>query len=122
MISYRTLYSDKYKCLMRHGTVVHSRQVEWITDAKLGVSPDISQPATVEALERSIQATGPGVDLFAQWLHMAAPAAEAANPTYGPAVLRADPGKLYRADGTLRCMRQYVAGRVLQLDGLNLCC
>ena len=42
-IGFCTLYSDTYKCLMRHGTIVHSQQVEWTTDAKLVVFPDIFQ-------------------------------------------------------------------------------
>ena len=117
MIGFRTLYSDMYKCLTCHGMVVHSQQVEWITDAKLGVFSDISQPATVEALERSMQATGSGVDLFAQQPRMAALAADTAELTYGAAMLCADPGKLYHADITLCCMCQYVADRVLMLDG-----
>ena len=120
MIGYRLLYSDTYKCLTQHGTVIHSRQVEWITDAKLGVFPNISQQSTVEALERSMQAKAPGVDLFAR----RAPAGEspAATPDslYGAAMLRVDTGKLYRADGTLWCRRQYVVDRVLQLDGLTV--
>ena len=51
MISYHSLYSDTYKCLTQHSTAIHSQQVEWITDAKLSVFPDISQKLTVKALE-----------------------------------------------------------------------
>ena len=118
MIGYRSLYSDTYKCLTQHGTVIHSRQVEWITDAKLGVFPDISQKATVEALEWSMQAEAPGIDLFARL--SCAQSEVDVDPSYGAALLRVDNGKLYRADGTLRCRRQYVADRVLQLDGLTV--
>ena len=51
MIGYGLLHSDMYKCLTQHSTVIHSQQVEWITDAKLSVFPDISQKLTVKALE-----------------------------------------------------------------------
>ena len=101
-----------------HGTVVHLRQVKWITAARLGGFPDISQPATVEVLERSMQATSPGVGLFTQRPPASTHGADAADPTCSAAVLRADPGMPYRADGSLCCRRQYVADRVLQLNGL----
>ena len=120
MATARTLYSGTYKCLTLHGTVIHSRQVEWITDAKLSMFPDISQESTVEALEKSMQATSPGVDLFARHAPPDKQSADALDPTYGTAVLRVDAGKLYRSDidGSLRCRRQYVAGWVLQHDSL----
>ena len=118
MTGYRTLYSDTYKCLTQHGMVVHLQQVKWITDTKLGMFPDISQSATVKALECLMQATGPGVDLFARRLPADMPRAKATNPTYSAAVLLADPGKLYHADGMLRCRCQYVDNHVLQLDRL----
>ena len=83
MIGYRSLYSDTYKCLTQHGNVIHSRQVEWITDAKLGVFPDISQKSTIEALERSMQAEAPGVDLCARQVPAGGSPAAAPDPSYG---------------------------------------
>ena len=116
MISYQSLYSDTYKCLTQHGTVIHLQQVDWITDAKLGVFPDISQKVMVEALEQLMQAEAPGIDLFA-WLSHAQLEVDV-DLSYSAVLLCMDTGKLYQANGTLCCRQQYVADWVLQLDRL----
>lgn len=67
-----------------------------------------------------MQAEAPGVDLFARHTPTSGSLAEAPDPSYGAAVLRVDMGKPYCTDGSLRCRRQYVADRVLQLDGLTV--
>ena len=119
MIGYCSLYSDTYKCLTQHSTMIHSQQVKWITDAKLRVFLDISQKVTVEALEWLMQAEAPGINLFAQL--SCAQSEVDVDPSYGAALLCVDNGKLYWADGMLQCRQQYVADQVLQLDGLTVC-
>ena len=36
-LGYQHIYSDVYRCLTRHGTIIHSKQVVWDIDAPLGV-------------------------------------------------------------------------------------
>ena len=36
-LGYQHVYSDVYRCLTRHGTIIHSKQVVWDVDAPLGV-------------------------------------------------------------------------------------
>ena len=119
MISYHSLYSDTYKCLTQHSTVIHLQQVKWITDAKLRVFPNISQNTIVEALKQSMQAKVPGVDLFAQQAASATLMVDG-DLLYSAAVLCVDTSKLYHNNGTLQCRCQYVADQVVQLNRLTV--
>ena len=86
MIGFQSIYSDTYKCLT--SMVVHCRHVEWIMSARLSLFPDITLPTTVEALERSLMATG--LDLLAQREKPSSPAGATEALSHGSAVLHVD--------------------------------
>ena len=52
-LGYQHIYSDVYRCLTRHGTVIHTKQVVWDVEAPLGVWIDETAitPAKIDESE-----------------------------------------------------------------------
>jgi hypothetical protein len=40
-VGYQHMYSNVYKCLTQHGTIVHTRKVEWDMETQLGMFPPV---------------------------------------------------------------------------------
>ena len=97
----RSVYWDACKCLGRHETLVHCRQIEWITGAKLNLFSVMALPALAEALETPLTGTEMRLGLVAQRAQPTASTEAAEILGYGAAVPCVDLTRPYCPDGNL---------------------
>lgn len=130
MIGYQHVYTNVYKCLTQHGTVIHTEQVVWDKDPVLGVFPDVRKnapgmihgPPLAEVPDKLLG--HPATDKLLG--HPATPdppetpkaRPKAAMPKDASGgIIRLNRERVYTPDGT-PVPKKYILDRVRQLDGV----
>ena len=117
-VGYQHMYTRVYKCLTRHGSVIHSEQVNWDMEAPLGLFPTLDGVAshTEPVLNRL------DVDVFkpAGKPVAAGKVPPAASRKGLPAgTIRINRDKVYARDGTPK-PKPYIYDRIRSVDGLSV--
>ena len=113
-LGYQHVYSDVYRCLTKHGTVIHTKQVVWDLEAPLGVwLPDGSEPDR-RTVEESELYGSIGLELVKDKNGKARTEFGSAN-----AILKAVPHRLHRSNTTIR-PRPYIYARARERDGVSV--
>ena len=114
-LGYQHVYSDVYRCLTRHGTIIHSKQVVWDVDAPLGVWLDDRHELDGGKITESELYGSAGLQLFKE---KAGAKTHRVSDFGGPdAVLRAVATRMLRRDGTPR-PADHIFQRCQQNDGI----
>ena len=115
-------YSNVYKCLTQHGTIVHTRKVEWDMETQLGLFP----PVRFSDLPRR-EGGAPPIQQFEEG-KAAAPTGAAKmtrasrrrmSSLSGEAIVRINRSRVYRPDGSHR-PTEYIYQRLRAVDGLSV--
>ena len=113
-LGYQHVYSDVYRCLTKHGTVIHTKQVVWDLEAPLGVWLSNDSEPSQHKVEESELYGSIGLELFKDKHGKARTEFGSAN-----AILKAVPHRLHRSNNTIR-PRPYIYARARERDGVSV--
>ena len=113
-LGYQHVYSDVYRCLTKHGNVIHTKQVVWDFEDPLGVWLSNDSEPNQHKVEESELYGSIGLELFKDKNGKARTEFGSAN-----AILKAVPHRLHRSNNTIR-PRPYIYARARERDGVSV--